>query len=118
MVGRRLFDVFPDNPDDPATEGARNLKASLTRVLRERTRDSMSVQKYDIPRPASGGGGFEERFWTVSNSPVLAADGSLASIVHAVEDVTEYIRRQLDDPHPLRCRPTRRHGGRRRPARP
>jgi signal transduction histidine kinase len=100
MVGQRLFDVFPDNPDDPATEGARNLKASLTRVLRERTRDSMSVQKYDIPRPASAGGGFEERFWTVSNSPVLSADGSLAAIVHAVEDVTEYIRRQLDDPTP------------------
>jgi signal transduction histidine kinase len=98
MVGRRLFDVFPDNPDDPATEGARNLKASLTRVLRQRTRDSMSVQKYDIPRPASAGGGFEERFWTVSNSPVVAADGSIACIVHAVEDVTEYIRRQLDDP--------------------
>jgi signal transduction histidine kinase len=98
MVGRRLFDVFPDNPDDPATEGARNLKASLTRVLRQRTRDSMSVQKYDIPRPTSAGGGFEERFWTVSNSPVMAADGSLACIVHAVEDVTEYIQRQLDDP--------------------
>ncbi|HEY5384154.1 MAG TPA: ATP-binding protein, partial [Acidimicrobiales bacterium] len=98
MVGRHLFDVFPDNPDDPATEGARNLRASLTRVLRQRSRDSMSVQKYDIPRPASAGGGFEERFWTVSNSPVVAADGSLACIVHAVEDVTEYIQRQLDDP--------------------
>ena len=54
LVGRRIFDVFPDNPDDPATEGARNLKASLTRVLRQRTRDSMSVQKYDIPRPDIG----------------------------------------------------------------
>jgi signal transduction histidine kinase len=98
MVGRPLFEVFPDNPDDPATEGARNLKASLTRVLRERTRDSMPVQKYDIPLPAEAGGGFEERFWTVSNSPVLAPDGSVASIVHAVEDVTEYMRRQLEDP--------------------
>jgi signal transduction histidine kinase len=97
MVGRPLFEVFPDNPDDPATEGARNLKASLTRVLRERTNDTMSVQKYDIPRPESAGGGFEERFWSVSNSPVLAPDGTVASIVHAVEDVTEYIRRKLED---------------------
>jgi signal transduction histidine kinase len=97
MVGRPLFEVFPDNPDDPATAGARNLKASLTRVLRERTRDTMSVQKYDIPRPESVGGGFEERFWSVANSPVLAADGSLVSIVHAVEDVTEYIRRKHEE---------------------
>ena len=55
LVGRPLFEVFPDNPDDPATEGTRNLKASLTRVLRERTRDTMSVQKYDIPRPEAAG---------------------------------------------------------------
>ncbi len=55
LVGRPLFEVFPDNPDDPATEGARNLKASLTRVLRERIRDTMSVQKYDIPRPEQRG---------------------------------------------------------------
>jgi signal transduction histidine kinase len=98
MVGRPLFDVFPDNPDDPATEGTRNLRASLTRVLRQRTRDTMSVQKYDIPRPAADGGGFEERFWSVSNSPVLGPDGSVTSIVHAVEDVTEYILRQPQDP--------------------
>jgi len=97
MVGRPLFEVFPDNPDDPATEGARNLRASFTRVLREHTRDTMSVQKYDIPRPESAGGGFEERFWSVSNSPVLAPDGSVTSIVHAVEDVTEYIRRKLEE---------------------
>jgi signal transduction histidine kinase len=96
LVGRYVFDVFPDNPDDPATEGARNLKASLTRVLRAHVRDSMSVQKYDIPRPKSQGGGFEERFWSVSNSPVLAPDGSLTSIVHAVEDVTEYMRLKQD----------------------
>ena len=100
MVGRPLFDVFPDNPDDPATEGTRNLRASLTRVLRERTRDTMSVQKYDIPRPAADGGGFEERFWSVSNSPVLGPDGSVTNIVHAVEDVTEYILRPPQDPAP------------------
>jgi PAS domain-containing protein len=100
LVGRPLFEVFPDNPDDPATEGTRNLKASLTRVLRERTRDTMSVQKYDIPRPEAAGGGFEERFWSVSNSPVLAPDGSVTSIVHAVEDVTEYIRRKRQGSSP------------------
>ena len=33
VLGRRLFDVFPDNPDDPAATGVRNLRASLDRVL-------------------------------------------------------------------------------------
>src|SRR4029077_10163893 len=29
IVGRGLFDVFPDNPDDPAATGVRNLRVSL-----------------------------------------------------------------------------------------
>ena len=92
VIGRGIFDVFPDNPDDPENEGVRNLKASLTRVVRERVPDSMSVQKYDVQRPDAGGGGFEERFWSPCNSPVLHADGSVAYVIHQVEDVTDLIR--------------------------
>lgn len=28
--GKNLFEVFPDNPDDPTATGVRNLKASRT----------------------------------------------------------------------------------------
>jgi signal transduction histidine kinase len=52
----------------------------------------MAVQKYDIRRPASEGGGFEERYWSPVNSPVLGPDGEIAYIVHRVEDVTEFVR--------------------------
>jgi signal transduction histidine kinase/DNA-binding response OmpR family regulator len=92
IIGRKLFEVFPDNPDDPAADGVRNLHASLRRVLASKTADTMAVQKYDIRRPASEGGGFEERFWSPMNSPVLSASGDLACIVHRVEDVTEFVR--------------------------
>ena len=34
ILGRGLFEVFPDNPDDPSAEGVRNLHASLQRVLK------------------------------------------------------------------------------------
>ena len=56
MLGRHVFEVFPDNPDDPATEGVSNVRASLARVLRKKEPDAMSVQKYDIPLPADEGG--------------------------------------------------------------
>lgn len=92
IVGRSLFDVFPDNPDDPAATGMRNLHASLRRVLETRRPDRMEVQKYDIPRPASSGGGFEERHWSPLNTPVLGADGEVRAIIHWVEDVTELVR--------------------------
>ncbi len=92
ILGRGLFEVFPDNPDDPTATGIRNLKASLERVLTHRVPDTMAVQKYDISRPESEGGGFEERYWSPVNSPVLGADDNVAYLIHRVEDVTEFIR--------------------------
>jgi signal transduction histidine kinase/CheY-like chemotaxis protein len=92
ILGRGLFEVFPDNPDDPAADGVRNLKASLYRVLQFKRPDTMAVQKYDIRKPEAEGGGFEERYWSPRNTPVLGRDGHLAYIIHRVEDVTEFMR--------------------------
>jgi PAS domain S-box-containing protein len=92
IVGRGLFDVFPDNPDDPEATGTANLRASLDRVLQNRAPDSMALQKYDIRRPESEGGGFEERYWSPLNSPVLGRGGEVAYIIHQVEDVTAFVR--------------------------
>ena len=92
ILGRGLFEVFPDNPDDPNATGVANLHASLRRVLTTRAADAMAVQKYDIRRPAERGGGFEERYWSPVNSPVLNEDGTVQCIVHRVEDVTDFLR--------------------------
>jgi signal transduction histidine kinase len=92
IVGRGIFDVFPDNPDDAGATGVGNLRASLERVLATRRADAMAVQKYDIRRPEADGGGFEVRWWSPVNTPVLEPGGELRYIIHKVEDVTEYIR--------------------------
>jgi signal transduction histidine kinase len=92
ILGRGLFDVFPDNPDEVGATGTTNLRASLERVLQLRAPDAMAVQKYDIRRPESEGGGFEERFWSPINSPVLDRLGDVSYIIHRVEDVTEFVR--------------------------
>jgi PAS domain S-box-containing protein len=97
ILGRGLFEVFPDNPNDPTATGERNLRASLDRVRASLRPDTMMIQKYDIRRPESEGGEFEERYWSPVNSPVLGATGELVYIIHRVEDVTETVRlRQLD----------------------
>lgn len=92
IIGRGIFEVFPDNPGDPSATGVRNLRASLERVLQTKALDAMAVQKYDIRRPASEGGGFEERYWSPINSPVLNPAGEISYIIHKVEDVTEFVR--------------------------
>jgi PAS domain S-box-containing protein len=91
ILGRRLFDVFPDNPDNPEADGSSNLRASLNRVLQNKASDTMAIQKYDVRRPD---GAFEERFWSPVNSPILGADGLVEFIIHRVEDVTEFVRRK------------------------
>ncbi len=97
IAGRGIFEVFPDNPDDPQATGVSNLRASLTRVLESRRADTMAVQKYDVRRPSAEGGGFEERFWSPVNSPVLDSAGNVALIIHRVEDVTDFVRLKSQD---------------------
>jgi signal transduction histidine kinase/ActR/RegA family two-component response regulator len=94
IVGRGMFDVFPDNPADVGATGVRNLRASLGRVLATGQPDSMAVQKYDVRRPTEEGGAFEERHWSPVNTPILGPDGEIAYIVHRVEDVTAFVRRK------------------------
>jgi PAS domain S-box-containing protein len=88
ILGRGIFDAFPDNPDDPAATGVNNLRASLNRVLQNATTDTMAIQKYDVRRPD---GVFEERYWGPINSPVVGADGRIEYIIHRVEDVTDFV---------------------------
>lgn len=92
IVGRGIFDVFPDNPNDPNATGVRNLRASLKRVRNTKRPDRMSIQKYDIPMPGSTKGEFEERYWSPLNVPVLGDHGELIYIIHHVEDVTETVK--------------------------
>ena len=54
QVGRHLFEVFPMNPDDPAADGLRNLRASLELTRQTRRPQTMALQKYDIPVPGGG----------------------------------------------------------------
>jgi len=44
IVGRYLFDVFPDNPEDPDADGVAKLSASLERVARDLQPDTMADQ--------------------------------------------------------------------------
>jgi PAS domain-containing protein len=96
IIGRALFEVFPDNPADSNADGISNLRASLLKVLKTRAPDKMAIQKYDIPIPAGQGAGFEERYWSPVNTPVLGADGYVRWIIHCVEDVTEMMKMRAD----------------------
>lgn len=68
LLGRYVFDAFPDNPDDPGATGTANLRASLERVLALRKPDTMAVQKWDLDY----GSGFETRYWSCATAQFSA----------------------------------------------
>ncbi len=88
VVGRSLFEIFPDNPDDALADGVSNLYASLRTVVKTGQPHAMAVQRYDIRDPD---GKFIERHWQPINSPIHDRDGLLIYLLHHVEIVTEEV---------------------------
>ncbi|PPK92665.1 PAS domain-containing protein [Kineococcus xinjiangensis] len=92
LIGRSIFDTFPDNPEDPDALGSTNFKASLDRVLQTARPDTMALQKYDVPAP---GGGFLRRWWSPVNIPLLDESGQVRWMLHRSEEVTSYVDERL-----------------------
>lgn len=86
VVGRPLFEVFPDAPDDLEATGVRSLAASLAQVLKTAETHRMPETRYPIRRPD---GTWEERWWLPTNSPVFDEHGVVQNIIHCAEDITE-----------------------------
>lgn len=101
IVGKGVFEVFPDNPDNPEAKSVANLTASLQKVLRTKKPHTLAVIKYDIPLPK---GGFEERFWSPTNTPVIDSGGKVCHIINSVTDITEVVlasREKQADKHEI-----------------
>jgi len=91
IVGRPLFEVFPDNPNDPEASGVAAIRNSLNRVLSSKMPDTMGVLKYDIPVSRPSNKKFETRYWSPVNSPLLDKDGNVVYLINSVIDVTKFM---------------------------
>ena len=88
IIGKHLFAVFPDNPDDSNAGGVSAVRQSLLNVMKTRQPDAMPIVRYDV-RPELGG--FEPRYWAITNTPVLDDDGFVRWIINRAEDVTDSV---------------------------
>jgi PAS domain S-box-containing protein len=106
ILGRSFFDVFSDGPGALSADALRDIRASLDRVLATRAGDSMTVQPSEVRRPEAEGNGFVVRYWRPTNSPILDPDGSVAYIVHQIEDVTGSVKpsKEAAEPEELKSR--------------
>ncbi|WP_404409517.1 PAS domain-containing protein [Pseudidiomarina marina] len=93
LVGKPLFEAFPADPNDsPTDNGTHVLDGSLRRVIATKQPDTMPIVRYPIEQPKEEGGGFVERFWQVTNSPVFDDAGNISYIIHNPQDVTAQVR--------------------------
>jgi PAS domain S-box-containing protein len=112
MVGKHIFEVFPDNPSTPEANSVKNLQQSLQTALATQVPHQMALQRYDVPRSEAAGGGFEEKYWQPLNTPILNGQGQVAYIIHKVSDATEEVnRRQQLEELTDRERVARQHAG-------
>lgn len=96
LVGQYLFDVFPENPDDHKAHNSTSVKNSIEKVFQTGKSDELPLIRYDLRRPQSDGGGFEERFWQIVTFPRFDEKGVVAYVVHRVEDVTKHIKKEIE----------------------
>lgn len=91
LIGRRLFDVFPDAADGRPVKALSDLRASLQRVEATRETDLMTILHHPLMAQGAAVQAADMRYWSRANHPVLGADGSIAFIIHQVEDVSEHL---------------------------
>ncbi len=84
VAGGKLFEIYPDNPDDPGADGVGNLFESLQRAARSGRPHEMPLQRYDVQ---DAEGRFVEKYWRPSNIPILDEHGRLAFLLHRAVEV-------------------------------
>ncbi|HYH15500.1 MAG TPA: PAS domain-containing protein, partial [Flavisolibacter sp.] len=89
LIGRHLFEAFPNNPGDPHQTSEKTVRASLEYALKHKETHYLPLQQYDIPVED---GSYIERFWKAHNRPVLNESGEVVYLIHSIEDVTEKIK--------------------------
>lgn len=78
-AGDKLFDAFPDNPDQADADGVSNLYESIQKAAQSGQAHTMAVQRYDVRDEA---GLFVTRHWRPINIPILDEGGRLLYILH------------------------------------
>ncbi|MCW2681298.1 MAG: Sensor phosphatase [Frankiales bacterium] len=90
LLGQPVFEAFPPTPDAMDPSGVSRIQLSFERARDTGKPDTMPVQKYDIPDPATGG--LIERYWSLISVPVLDEQGRTTLILQRAEDITEYVK--------------------------
>jgi len=83
LEGRGIFEAFPSEGETRA-----QLEASLARARDRGEVTELPLIHYAIERPAHLGGGFEDRIWSATHTPIPDETGATRYILQHTQDVT------------------------------
>lgn len=87
LIGKGIYEAFPENPAEQDGTGAKNLMASLEQVLITKNTQKIYNQKYDISTRATQK--FDVRYWDAENIPVINEEGEIDYIIHTTKDISQ-----------------------------
>ncbi|WP_324779467.1 sensor domain-containing protein [Thiobacillus sedimenti] len=88
VLGRHLFDVFPV----PGEAQLQQLRASFARVVANEVEDTIHHLHYPIVHRTGTGEVWEDRYWTVVNTPLFDEDGEVSLILNYVTDISHFFQ--------------------------
>ncbi len=84
MLGDFVFDVFPDDPNDPQASGSSELLISVESAMRRRGTDTMPIFRYDITDPQNLDF-FLPKLWTCSSTSIDDGDEQIGVLLRVAE---------------------------------
>jgi signal transduction histidine kinase len=95
LMGQRLLDMFPNDPEDLGNHSRRRLQTSLEQVIATGEPDVLPFIQYRIFVRPPEGRGFEEHYWSATHTPLFDANGKVELVLQHTVDVTALQRRKL-----------------------
>jgi len=89
LLGRILFEIFPDNPEDVKNNAGYSLQGALKTVLEQKKTLHTPLRKYKVQ---NHDGTFETKYWSSEDKPLLNDKNEVRFILHTITEITELIR--------------------------
>ena len=88
ILGKKLFEVFLRDAENPGATGSQTLRSSFQQVLATKQKHETGIARYDV---RNSNGNFDEFYWHAVNTPILDNSGNVKFILFNSLNVTEHI---------------------------
>ena len=86
IIGRYIFDAFPNDPDDPNNESIRRLKESFERVITTGQSDAVPAVGFRVGADEDAS---NVRYWSATHTPLFDASGNVEYVLQHTVDITD-----------------------------